>query len=460
VRSTCVFWSDHSRIDPTPDLAYPCDLARNMKSFVGLLFAALVIAPSLAEAIYDKWSGVVDLTPGNFDGKVKSSDGVWIVEFYAPWCGHCRNLAPEYQKAAKALKGIIGVGAIDCDQESNKPLCGQFGIQGFPTIKVFGANKNKPTDYNGERTARGIVDTAVRTMETVAKARLGGGSSGSGGGDDDVIELTDANFDKLVMKSDDMWLVEFFAPWCGHCKNLAPHWKSAASKLKGKVKLGAVDATVHQALAQRYGIQGYPTIKYFKAGKKGSPEDYDGGRTSSDIVAWAEERNVVNLPPPEIVELTGQKVLDDQCEGKQLCIIAFLPHILDSQASGRNAYIDVLKKVGEKYKNHGWGYVWTEAMAQESLEQSLGVGGFGYPALAAVSLKKGKCAVMRGSFSQDGVHEFLRDTMYGRTTTVAIQGGKLPAIKTFPAWDGKDGQLPEDEDIDLSDVELDEKVEL
>ena len=85
MRSTCVFWSDHSRIDPTPDLAYPCDLARNMKNFAGLLFAALVIAPSLAEAIYDKWSGVVDLTPGNFDGKVKSSDGVWIVEFYAPW---------------------------------------------------------------------------------------------------------------------------------------------------------------------------------------------------------------------------------------------------------------------------------------------------------------------------------------------------------------------------------------
>ena len=42
-------------------------------------------------------------------------------------CGHCKSLAPEYQKAAKALKGIIGVGAVDCDQ--HKSLCGQYGVQ-------------------------------------------------------------------------------------------------------------------------------------------------------------------------------------------------------------------------------------------------------------------------------------------------------------------------------------------
>merc|ERR1712079_328159 len=313
-----------------------------MKVFLAIAFALVYEA----HALYSKNSGVVDLNPNNFDNRVKDSDGIWIVEFYAPWCGHCKQLAPQYQKAAQALKGIIGVGAVDCD--FHKQLCGQYGVQGFPTIKVFGANKNKPEDYQGGRTADAIVQAAQKSAQKLVQDRLGGKSSsgggksggGGGGAKGDVVELTDSNFKKLVLQSDDMWLVEFFAPWCGHCKNLEPHWKSAAGELKGKVKLGAVDATVYQELAQQYGVRGYPTIKYFPAGKKGPPEDYDGGRTASDIVAWAEERNVVNLPPPEVVELTNQKTLEEQCDGKQLCIVGFLPHILDSQAAGRNAYIE------------------------------------------------------------------------------------------------------------------------
>jgi len=70
----------------------------------------------------------------------------------------------------------------------------------------------------------------------------------------DVVELTDSNFEELVYGSDDMWLVEFFAPWCGHCKSLAPHWATAATELKGKVKVGAVDATVHSVIANRFQV--------------------------------------------------------------------------------------------------------------------------------------------------------------------------------------------------------------
>ena len=58
----------------------------------------------------------------------------------------------------------------------------------------------------------------------------------------------------MVYGSDDMWLVEFFAPWCGHCKSLAPEWAAAATELKGKVKLGAVDATVHTVIASRFQV--------------------------------------------------------------------------------------------------------------------------------------------------------------------------------------------------------------
>ena len=66
------------------------------------------------------------------------------------------------------------------------------------------------------------------------------------------------------------------------CKNLAPEWSRAATELKGKVKLGVVDATVHTQISQQYGIQGFPTIKFFPAGKKnGQAEDYNGGRTAS-----------------------------------------------------------------------------------------------------------------------------------------------------------------------------------
>ena len=83
-------------------------------------------------------------------------------------------------------------------------------------------------------------------------------------------------------------------------QSLKPHWDKAAGELKGKVKLGAVDATVHASLAQKYGVQGYPTIKYFPAGKKSDPEEYDGGRTANDIVSWALERHTVNIPAPGI----------------------------------------------------------------------------------------------------------------------------------------------------------------
>ena len=98
--------------------------------------------------MYDSSDEVVELTAGNFKHKVIGGDELWLVEFYAPWCGHCKSLAPEWKKAASALKGVVKVGAVDMDVHSS--VGSPYNVRGFPTIKIFGANKNSPSDYNGK----------------------------------------------------------------------------------------------------------------------------------------------------------------------------------------------------------------------------------------------------------------------------------------------------------------------
>ena len=88
-----------------------------------------------------------------------------LARFYAPWCGHCQNLKPAYEKAAKNLAGLARVAAVNCDEETNKPLCGEMGVQGFPTLKIVkpGTQRGRPVveDYQGQRSTKAIVDAVV-----------------------------------------------------------------------------------------------------------------------------------------------------------------------------------------------------------------------------------------------------------------------------------------------------------
>ncbi|CDF32155.1 Protein disulfide-isomerase, PDIA-4 Endoplasmic reticulum lumen [Chondrus crispus] len=102
---------------------------------------------------------------------------------------------------------------------------------------------------------------------------------------EDVIVGTKDNFDDLVGK-DELTLVKFYAPWCGHCKKMAGDFKEAATELKGKAVLVDLDATVEKDLAQKYGIQGFPTLKLFSKGEVVS--DYKGGRTKDALIQYIE----------------------------------------------------------------------------------------------------------------------------------------------------------------------------
>eukprot|EP00727_Mastigamoeba_balamuthi_P007451 m51a1_g3326 putative protein disulfide isomerase (474) ;mRNA; f:364489-365986 len=106
----------------------------------------------------------------------------------------------------------------------------------------------------------------------------------------DVLQLTKSSFDSTV-NNEDLILVKFFAPWCGHCKKLAPEYEKAATILLKEdppVKLAEVDATVESDLASRFGVTGYPTLKLFR---RGTEAPYSGPRDADGIVRYMRSQN-------------------------------------------------------------------------------------------------------------------------------------------------------------------------
>jgi len=133
--------------------------------------------------------------------------------------------------------------------------------------------------------------------------------------EDDVIVMTTATIDEIVAKYDHV-LVEFYAPWCGHCKKLAPEYSQAAAVLKKtdpQVPLAKVDATIEADLATRFGIQGFPTLKWFV---KGQESEYKGGRTKAEIVDWV----VKKTGPPSKLMADAAALKDAQDENKVMVV--------------------------------------------------------------------------------------------------------------------------------------------
>lgn len=142
-----------------------------------------------------------------------------------------------------------------------------------------------------------------------------------------VLHLGDSDFDSIVDGSKDV-LVEFFAPWCGHCKSLAPEYKILGETFDAEIDgvvIADVDATVHTELAQRFSVQGFPTLKFFKKGST-DPVPYDGPRDAAGLTQWMNENTGLNkkvkLPPTSVTVLDDGN-FDDIVDGSKGVLVEF-----------------------------------------------------------------------------------------------------------------------------------------
>ncbi|CAG9460508.1 unnamed protein product [Pedinophyceae sp. YPF-701] len=174
-----------------------------------------------------------------------------------------------------------------------------------------------------------------------------------------VVDLDSSNFDTVVTGAKGAF-VEFYAPWCGHCKHLAPEFKklgaavTADASLRSRVTIGKVNADTHRALGQKFGVQGFPTLMYFPRGVRPTSDKdavpYNGARSAGAIADWIRDQladdedfaRVADLDELAIDFLAGKQ--GDALEGAQ----AYAAGKTGDEKANAEAYVAIMKKIIDK----------------------------------------------------------------------------------------------------------------
>jgi len=216
------------------------------------------------------------------------------VKFYAPWCGHCKNLAPTWETLSEELKDSVSISKMDCTQEVNRDVCGLFGIRSFPTLYLI--KEKKMIIYDGQRTLNDLKNFALKMKPSEDIPEMKRSRPDDWSLENDVQNITDSDVKKLL---EGVWLVDFYKETCPFCQELIPEYEKLATELKGKVNIAKAHVSSAIGLFRSLQVSGVPTIKLFRDGKI-YELSYTGQRYNEikDWIekGWKESESVIDIP--------------------------------------------------------------------------------------------------------------------------------------------------------------------
>ncbi|KAM7152859.1 protein disulfide-isomerase A3 [Macrochelys suwanniensis] len=352
-------------------------------------------------------SDVLELGDSDFESGLAERPGLVLVEFYAPWCGHCKRLAPEYEAAATRLKGIVPLVKVDCTANSN--TCNKYGVSGYPTLKVF-RDGEEAGAYDGPRTADGIVSHL--------KKQAGPAS---------VALHSVADFEKFISDKDAS-VVGFFKDAFGEAYS---EFMKAASNLRESYRFAH---TSEEELIQKYEADGEGVVLFRPQRLANKFEDsalrYTEDKITSGKIKKFIQENIFGICP----HMTEDN--KDLIQGKDL-LVAYYDVDYEKNAKGSNYWRNRVMMVAQKFLDAGHKLYFAVA-SRKTFGHELSEFGLdsstGEVPVVAIRTAKGEKYVMHEEFSRDGkaLERFLQDY---------FDGNLKKYLKSEPIPENNDGPV-------------------